>query len=107
MPTEAQNRVTRTFYLDSDGYDAIDKDPDEVLDYKVDWTNNLDTGDTVSTSTFTVEAGLTKDSESNTTTDSTVWLSGGTSGASYLVTCRIVTAQARTKEREFRVKVRQ
>lgn len=107
MATEAQTRVDHTFYVDDDGYDAIDKDPDEVLDYQIDWSSNLDSGDTISTSTFTAATGLTKDSESNTTTASTVWLSGGTFGKSYLVTCRIVTAQARTKERVFRVHVKE
>ena len=80
------------------------KDPDAVLDYRVDWTTWLN-GDTISSSTFTVATGLTKDSQSNTTTAATVWLSGGTAGTRYLVTNRIVTAGNRTEDRSFYVSV--
>ena len=38
------------------------KDPDEVLDYRVDWSARLD-GDTIASSTWEVLAGLTKDSD--------------------------------------------
>ena len=80
------------------------KDPNAVLDYTINWSLYLGS-DTISTSTFTVEAGLTKNSESNTTTTSTVWLSGGTDGTNYSVACRIVTAAGRTDDRTFRVTV--
>ncbi len=49
--------------------------------------------------------GLTKDSDSATTTAVTVWLSGGTAGTSYSVACRIVTSSARTDERTINIKV--
>jgi len=80
------------------------KDPDSILDYVVDWSEWLGS-DTVSSSTFTVGTGLTKDSESNTTTTATVWVSGGTANSSYTVTNRIVTAGGRTADRSFVVKV--
>lgn len=35
-----------------------------------------------------------------------VWLGGGTAYEDYVVTCMILTAQDRTKEFEFRIKVR-
>ena len=53
------------------------KDPDEVLDYSIDWSTWLDS-DTISSSSWTVESGITKDSDSNDTTSTTIWLSGGT-----------------------------
>lgn len=84
------------------------KDPDATLDYKRDWSDWLTPfGDTIQTSTWTVSTGLTKSNESNTATVATVWLSGGTVGASYTVTNHIVTAQGRTDERSFQVNVRQ
>ena len=73
------------------------KDPDEVLDYTIDWTNWLDT-DTISTSSWTVASGLTEDSESNNTTSATVWVSGGSAGTTYKATNTIVTADGRTKQ---------
>ncbi len=81
-----------------------EKDPSAVLDYQVNWATWLGT-DTISTSTWTVPTGLTKDSDTNTTTTATAWLSGGTAGRTYTVTNRIVTAGGRTDERSFQVKV--
>jgi len=81
------------------------KDPDEVLDYELDWSTWLD-GDTIAASTITVEAGLTKDSDSNTTARQTVWLSGGTAGSLYDVTFEIVTTGGRTAQRTLVIRVR-
>lgn len=81
------------------------KDPDAVLDYSIDWTTWL-AGDTISTSTWTVPAGITKDSDSSTTTSTTVWLSGGSLGQNYKLTNRIVTAGGRTEDRSVEIQVR-
>lgn len=83
------------------------KDPDAVLDYTVDWSSWLASGETISTSVFTVGSGITKDSESNTTTAGTVWLSGGTAGVAYTVTHQITTSESRTDERSFVVEVKE
>jgi len=80
------------------------KDPNAVIDFKINWSDWLN-GDTISTSTWTVESGITQDSESETTTTTTVWLSGGTAGLTYTVTNRIVTAAGRTDDRSIAVKV--
>jgi len=66
--------------------------PTEELDYKVTYT--LPTGDTISTSTWTVE-GITKLSESNDTTSATIWVTGGTVNTRAKATNSIVTAQGR------------
>ena len=80
------------------------KDPDAVLDYAFDWNNEdegpwLQSGETISTHTVTVEAGLTKDSDSESNGIVTTWLSGGTAGENYIVSCKIVTNLGRTDER--------
>jgi hypothetical protein len=80
------------------------KDPDEVLDYQVDWTEKLAT-DTIATSTWIVPAGLTKDSDSNTPTKTTIWLSGGTPGEQYGITNRITTTGGRTIEQWLTIRV--
>jgi hypothetical protein len=82
------------------------KDPDAVLDYEIDWSAWLGE-DTITASTFTVDTGLTEDSESNDTTAATVWLSGGTVGARYLVTNHITTAAGRQNDRSFYIYVKE
>lgn len=84
----------------------IPKDPDALLDYAIDWTQWLD-GDTILTSDWTVAVGLTKESQFNTTTVATVWLSGGVAGTSYTVTNRITTAGGRTDDRSITIRVKE
>jgi len=74
------------------------KDPDSQKDYLWDWATWLD-GDTIASAAFTVEAGLTKASETSTPTTATVWLTGGTIGVEYEVTCRVTTAAGRVDDR--------
>lgn len=80
------------------------KDPSDILDYSIRWANFLDT-DTISTSSWTLESGITNDNDSNDTDSTTVWISGGSEGYTYTVTNRIVTAGGRTKEQSFKLKV--
>ena len=80
------------------------KDPDAVLDYAFDWDEKwLQTGETISVHTITVETGLTKDSDSESDGIVTVWLSGGTAGQQYEVACRITTSLGRTDERSVSI----
>jgi hypothetical protein len=82
------------------------KDPQAVLDWAFDWSNWLAASETISgTPVITVDSGLVKDSQSNTTTKVTVWLSGGTLGVAYKVACRITTNQGRTDERTIGIRV--
>lgn len=81
------------------------KDPDSVLDYAVDWSDWLGT-DTIATSSWTVPTGITNDSDSNTTTVATVFLSGGTIGQRYDLVNRITTAAGRTADRTITIIVR-
>lgn len=80
------------------------KDPVAKLDYGWDWEAWL-AGDTIDTSTWTVPTTLVKESESKTNTTTTVWISGGTLGASYTVTNQIVTAAGRIDQRSFVLKI--
>lgn len=81
------------------------KDPNDVADYELDWAPDLGT-DTISTSTWIAPAGITVDSDTNTTTTATVWLSGGTHGQNYDVVNRISTAGQRQFDRSVRFYVR-
>lgn len=82
------------------------QDPAAVLDYEFDWSAWLG-ADTIATHTVTAAAGLTVDSSTATTTAVTAWLSGGTVGESYAVTCHIVTAAGREDDRTVTVTVRE
>lgn len=83
---------------------AFTKDPNAVLDYTLDWSDWLET-DTIAASTWVVDAGLTKASDSFTPTSTTVWLSGGTAGRVYEALNRIVTAGGRTADRVLIIRV--
>lgn len=83
------------------------RDPDEVLDYVVDWSARL-VDDTISTFEFEVEAGTSViDSSSNTTTTTTVWLSGGAVGDVTEIRAQITTAGGRTMEQTLTQKIAQ
>ena len=89
---------------------AFEKDPNATLDYVVDWSKWLQQGETISTSSWTVPAGLTQPATpaaSNTATTATVWLAGGTAGANYDVSNRITTSAGRTDDRTIRIIVRE
>lgn len=92
------------------------KDTNEVLDYKFDFsplTNGsgdsdyLEAGETISSQTSTATTGLTIDSSSitDTSTSVTVWVSGGTLGTVYSVTCQAVTSLSRTVERTISIRI--
>jgi uncharacterized phiE125 gp8 family phage protein len=80
------------------------KRPNEVRDYRHDWSLFLD-GDTIVTSDVTV-SGVTLDSDTNDADSVTVWLSGGTDGALATVTNTITTAGGRTETEVFTLCIR-
>jgi hypothetical protein len=78
------------------------KDPEAVLDYAFDWkpyTNGregaisdwLEDGETIQSHVITVSKGLTVEASAEANGIVTVWISGGTSGVEYTVSCHIVT----------------
>lgn len=82
------------------------KDPSEVMDYTINWTNLLVGAETISTSTWSVSpSGLTLGTESDATPNTSIWLSGGTAGTTYMVNCRITTSGGRTHERTILIEV--
>jgi hypothetical protein len=110
------------------------KDPDEILDYTVDWTVRLYNAtelaqynaaiaadpslaaadpstvvmptDTIRTSTFTLPAGIVASSTLNSTRIATVWITGGVELASYDVLNEIVTAGNRTMDQTIKLKIK-
>jgi len=82
------------------------KDPDAVLDYVFDWSDWLDSDETISSYIITEETGITVDSDSESDGLVTVWLSGGSAGEKYNVACKITTSLGRTDERTMIIHVR-
>lgn len=81
------------------------KNAGATLDYKIDWSQWL-TSETISTSDFVAESGITITNETNTTTTATVWLSGGTVGESYIIVNTITTSAGRTETQEIEIRVK-
>lgn len=76
------------------------KSPAGILDYQIDWETWLN-GDTISTSTWTVQSGITKVTDTKGTYTTTIWLSGGTIGQRYTVTNHIVSAAGREEDQSL------
>jgi hypothetical protein len=83
-----------------------DKDPDEVLDYMIDWTARLAAGETIASASWSVDSGLTVDSFSHTDTATTIWLSDGTHFKTAVIRCLVVTNQGRTMEERVDMNIR-
>ncbi|MDP9479818.1 MAG: hypothetical protein M3R38_29855 [Actinomycetota bacterium] len=99
------------------------KDPQARLDYSLDWSAWLASGETITASTWAATTGITVEAAapyapSFTGTATTVWLSGGTIGGgeeigisrgtsqrAYRVTNTITTSAGRTDERSIFVAV--
>lgn len=82
----------------------LTKEPTEVLDYSIEWTDWLN-GLTISTSTWSVPSGITEDTSSISGTRTLIRLSGGTWAATYEITNTIVASNGETETRSFKVKI--
>lgn len=96
------------------------KDPDSVLDYAVLWDDWLSADEIILTETIEVTTGITIDShEINTVALTlngatqkigsvvTIWLSSGTVGVTYTISCKVTTSSGRTDERSFLLMIRE
>lgn len=82
------------------------KDPNELLDFEVDWAARIGSSDNIASVTWTIPTGLAKDDESVSGKVAIVWLSGGSEGVSYNVGCRVVTTGGRTYDETIVLPVR-
>lgn len=98
------------------------KDKDETLDYSIDWSRALETGETIqSVSWFLLNSenekvsfdigetvdGLKNQTQTSTTTVATVYLQAGTDNKEYKIFCSITTNQGRVKERAVKIRIRE
>lgn len=87
------------------------KDPNEILDYQVNWEKRVQSrrtpDDTIVGSTWIVPDGITKQSDTFSDTTTTIWLSGGTDGQPYTLINRIVTTEGRTMDESVTIKIKE
>lgn len=92
----------------------IEKHPDANIQYAVDWTDYLNSGDTINTATATIETitgdasplALPTDASTDVVVSGAVVnvrLNGGTSGNEYNVDVRINTVNGDADVRRFRI----
>ena len=88
-------------------FTSFTQSPESVLDYGVDWTAWLSEGEyIIGVPVVTVDSGLTLYKPGQAFGGVVAfWLSGGTSGQQYNVSCEITTNQGRTDVRSFILKV--
>lgn len=98
-----------------------DKDPQEILDYEIDWgTDRLEDSEEIVTSEWAVASGtvdvldtaphqpivVAHEETGRPASVSRCWLSGGTLGETCTVTNTITTTAERTRELSGRVKIK-
>lgn len=76
----------------------------ELLDYGWDWSSWLGV-DTLLSSAWIVDAGITVSGQSNDESSTKLWLSGGDLAIRYRITNRVTTLAGRTAERSFWVRI--
>jgi hypothetical protein len=81
------------------------KDPDDIDDFDIDWSARLVTDETISTSTWLLPSGITRVSDTNTATTTTIILAAGSAGALYTLTNRITTSGGRTLDQDVNLLV--
>jgi hypothetical protein len=96
-----------------------DKDPDDQVDYSIDWTVTLEehtissvvwkiydaTGSLVTFSPSAIVNGLQHVSSTNTDKIATIYLGSGTNFGEYNIICRMTTSIATVFEQEARIRV--
>lgn len=80
------------------------KDPDADLDYSFDWSDYLETGETIST--YTLDAGdLIATKETNTGSAIQVWFGGGVASSYAAPRCTITTSSGRIDVRTMTIRI--
>ena len=90
MPNLVFSDIRPHSFIDADGTETVTKDPARVDIYTLDWSKDLGSSETISTSTWVSEgATLSAPGDTDTTTTTTVTGSGGAKNT-------VVTSAGRT-----------
>lgn len=88
--------------------DVVTKDPNDTLDYEVDFARWLPEADTVAGATVLIEGTVTEAQPVDlTATMVRVWLQGGAAGETATITVRATTAGARVKDFTFKLRIKE
>ena len=79
------------------------KRSDANKDYGFDWSDWLASGETISSSSWSIPGGLTEGTSDNSTTQTSVWISGGIVGQNYTIINTITTSEGRTDSRTHEI----
>lgn len=90
------------------------KDPNDILDYVIDWTARLDTDDTIDTAVYSIvddgsttgTDGISIDSQGLDVAKAIVWLSGGIDGTTATLLCRVTTVVGRQMDQTVQLKIK-
>jgi hypothetical protein len=82
------------------------KDPDERLDYNIDWSPRLSAPDVISASEWFVPDGLVVEDEDMSSSSTTIWLSSGVLAEAYDVLNRINTVDGRIMDQTVTLKIK-
>lgn len=90
------------------------KDPNEVLDYVINWTPKIPSGDSIQSVAHSVALGdvvIDDEDFDNAGTGSAVnttvvWLSAGTIGEPCEINCRVVTVLGRTMDQTVKLTIK-
>jgi len=93
------------FERDNQGF-FIRKDPESVMDYFVDYSTFLESGDSIASQITTVDSGITLDSSAIESGNKKIKhiLSGGTAGTNYDVKIEAQTSDGLTMVHRYRIK---
>jgi hypothetical protein len=84
---------------------SMTKDPNARLDFAVDWSAWLPSGDSITSSLWLAPEDLATDTPSINGATTIVWISGGVAGRTYQVTNRVTTAAGRVDDRTLRITI--
>lgn len=104
--------INRTGFFQTNTGLEIDKDVEAQLIYTFDWSQWLDTDDTIATVEYSVAARrndptpivIVDSGLADLDSDTYVELSGGQADKTYIVTAKVVTSNGITDRRNFRIK---
>lgn len=82
------------------------KDPNDTDDFSLDWTNVLDTGETVSSVVVSVvSGGVTVNSSVASSPLTTARVSGGTAGTDAVILFRVTTSATRQLDESLKIHI--
>ena len=105
MPQVITTAPTVIYAADGTAMPVWTKDPNDVVDYTLDWSTQLNSDDSIVAVVYVISPAseLTVLSTNFTATQATCWLQAGVLDLTYAVTCRVTTDHGRVLEYTFQI----